>query len=382
MKLEAEKIIEQAVRQTGLDDFGGETFRTGLDLLVKGINRDTGRAPEVFAMNEGMFVKTLADRLQVIQALKDRPEVLDEEVKRPVFVFGLPRTGTTLLCNLLSVDPARRSTMRWELDSPVPPPTTATLRTDPRALAAIKAEEEAMAANPEGGKYNRWGPLEPFECVSILAHEFNTLIFESMGELPEYGEYVMNSDWTPGYEYHRKFLQLHQIDAPGVWNLKMPSHIFALPQLLKVYPDARLIWTHRDPYAAAGSLCSLIAGAQMHFAGRSLPEWNGRNYPWQAAQHAERGMKGRAEIGHDRVIDSHYADLVRDPIGQMRKLYAQMGDELTPEAEAAMQAWLAENPQGRFGKHEYKLEQYGTSKDKIAPMFEHYLSEYDIEMEG
>jgi len=382
MALHADQLIEAAIKTTGHSDFGGETFRQGLEILCADINADSERPAEKVAMNAGMYTKILIDRLNVIDAIKQRPAILDAPTPRPVFVMGIARTGTTLLNNLLAADPGRRSMLKWELDDPVPPPTTETLYTDPRALAALEAEKALLAAYPDAGKIYRMSAVYPYECVSIMAHEFNTLMLESAGKLPNYKDFVFNSDWTPGYEYHRKFLQLHQADAPGVWNLKMPSHILAIETLLKVYPDARLVWTHRDPFTATGSFMSIIALGHQNFAGRIDKEWIKQDIVWQAGEHARRGMAARERIGHDRIIDVHYADMMRDPIRTMRKLYAQLGDEFTPEAEAGMQAWIDVNPQGKFGKHAYKLAEYGVTKEELEPIFADYLSQYDIEREG
>ena len=380
--LAADQLIDAACKATGLTDFGGDSFHEGLEILVADVNADTQRPPEFVERNAGMFTKILIDRLNVINAIKQRPEVLDAPVPRPVFVFGIPRTGTTLLSNLLAADPARRSPLHWELHDPVPPPTTETLYSDPRALAALEEERKMLEAYPEAGKIYRMSAIYPYECVTIMAHDFRTVMLESAGKLPNYRDFIFESDWTPAYEYHKKFLQLHQADAPGIWNLKMPSHALQLETLLKIYPDARLIWTHRDPYTATGSFCSIIALGHQNFAGHVDTDWIAENIPWQAREHVERVMDVRSRMGHDRIIDSHYADLLRDPIDSMRKLYAALGDEFTPEAEAAMQAWLDDNPQRKFGKHEYKLDQYGLSKEKLEPLFEHYLSEYDVEPEG
>jgi len=301
--LAAEQLIGAARQAAGLDDFGGDSFREGLDILVADINADTQRPAEMVQRNAGMITKTLVDRLRVIDALARRPEVLNAPVERPVFVFGLPRSGTTLLSNLLAADPARRSPLKWELDEPVPPPTTATLYTDPRALAAAEADRQMLAAYPEAGKYNPWRPLYPHECVLIMAHDFRTLMWESAGKLPIYRDWIFQTDTTAAYNYHKKWLQLHQADAPGVWNLKMPSHALNLETLLKVYPDARLVWIHRDPFTATGSLCSLIATGHMAFAGRVDADWIGENYPWQAAEHANRAMDAREKTGRGRIID-------------------------------------------------------------------------------
>lgn len=381
-RLVTDELIEEAQRATGLTEFDSNSFREGLDVIVADVNQGEERPPELLARLRYSLVKALGDRLKVTDALAKRPELLSRPIKSPVFVFGLPRTGTTLLNNLLAADPARRSPLKWELDDPVPPPTADELYTGPRALAALEMDRKMQEMAPSASKYYRGSAIYPHECVWILAHDFRTLMWESAGKLPLYREWFFASDATPAYEYHKKFLQLHQADAPGIWNLKMPSHILNLETLLKIYPDAKLIWTHRDPYTATGSLCSLISLGHMAYMGKIDKEWLGENYPWQAAEHARRGMASRDRLGEDRIIDVHYADMTRDPMGTMRKLYKQLGDELTPAAEAAMQGWIDDNPQDKFGKHEYKLAQYGLSKEKLEPMFAEYLARYPVEMEG
>lgn len=381
-RLVTDELIEEAQRATGLERFDSQSFREGLDVIVADVNQGEERPPELLARLRYGLVKALADRLKVTAALEARPELLNRPITRPVFVFGIPRTGTTLLNNLLAADPHRRSPLKWELDDPVPPPTADELYTGPRALAALEMDRKMHEMAPSASKYYRGSATYPHECVWILAHDFRTLMWESAGKLPLYREWYFSADATPAYEYHKKFLQLHQADAPGIWNLKMPSHILNIETLLKIYPDARLVWTHRDPYTATGSLCSLIQLGHMAYMGKIDKEWLGENYPWQAAEHARRGMAARDVIGEDRIIDVHYADMTRDPMGVMRKLYKQLGDELTPAAQAAMQGWIDDNPQDKFGRHEYKLAQFGLTKEKLEPMFAEYLRRYPVEMEG
>ena len=143
-----------------------------------------------------------------------------------------------------------------------------------------------------------------------------------------------------------------------------------------------MVWTHRDPFTATGSLASLIQLSHRMFMGRIDYEWLGENYSWQQFQHCNRIMDFRDRHGEDKIIDVHYADMVRDPLGTTRALYARLGDEWTPEAEAGIQFWIDDNPQDKFGVHEYKLAQFGLSKEQLAPHFERYLSRYDVEPEG
>lgn len=384
-QLVADALIEQASQATGLNYFGGESYREGLDVLVNDLNAGAAKGwhnESGIARSAHDISHWLKNRLKVEDYLKQNPELLSRPIERPVFVMGVPRTGTTLMSNLLAADPARRSPLTWEIDDPVPPATSATLTTDPRALARL-AEEKAMhAANPDMGKYYRGSAIYPNECVFFMAHDFKTLMIESKGKLPGYKEFIFSCDMTSAYEYHKKFLQVLQHHAPGVWNVKKPSHALWLETIFQVYPDARVIWTHRDPFTATGSLCSVISLSHLAHMGKIDAEWLGEDYSWQAAEHANRIMDFRDKFGEDKIIDVHYADLVSDPVGETKKLYAKLGDEWSSATEAGIQGWVDDNPQNKFGKHEYKLAQYGLSMEQLEPLFERYLSRYDVAHEG
>jgi len=379
--LVAGELIAQARQATGLERFDSDSFREGLDVLLADLNAG-GPPAAALERNRADVVQALATRLKVADYLERRPELLERPVERPVFVFGMPRTGTTLLSNLLAADPARRSPLTWEIDDPVPPPTSETLYSDSRALQRLEMERQMLAANPEIGKYYRSSAIYPNECVYIMAHDFKTLMWESRCNQLQYRDWLFQADMTSAYQYHKRFLQLLQADAPGTWNLKMPSHALWLPTLLEVYPDARLIWTHRDPMTALGSFCSIIALAQRNFSAGLDTRLVGQNCSWQAAQHARRIMEARDTLGEDRIIDVHYADLVNDPVETMRGLYATLGDEFTGAAESGMRTWLDDNPQDKFGRHEYQLAQYGLDPGSVESQFEFYLSRYAVEREG
>ncbi|MFM6930713.1 MAG: sulfotransferase family protein [Novosphingobium sp.] len=382
--LHAEALIDEAHKATGIQDFDSDTYREGLDVLIGDVNAHTDNYSEGgFARVRNDIGHYLRGRLKVSEYLRQNPELLDRPIERPVFVMGVPRTGTTLMSNLLAADPARRSPLTWEIDDPVPPVSSSAMLTqDPRALARLEAEKAALAANPDMGKYYRGSAVYPNECVFFMAHDFKTLMIESKGVLPAYKEFIFSCDMTSAYEYHKKFLQVLQHHAGGVWNVKKPSHALWLDTIFKVYPDARVIWTHRDPFTATGSLMSVISLSHMGHLGKIDAEWLGKDYRWQAAEHANRIMDFRDKYGEDKIIDVHYADMVSDPVGTTKKVYAALGDEWTSGAEAGVQKWVDDNPQDKFGRHEYKLAQYGVTKESLEPMFERYLSRYDVAREG
>ncbi len=383
--LNSDALVAQAREATGLHDFDCDSYREGLDVFVDDFN--DGIAKGLY-LDDGInrvrydCVHYLSNRLKVWNYLVQNPELLERPIEKPVFVLGVPRTGTTLMSNLLAADPNRRSPLEWEIDDPIPPVATAELKNNPRVQAKLDAHEALLKAHPEAGVIYRSSPIYPHECVWYMAHDFKTLMIESKGILPKYREFIFNCDMTSAYAWHRKFLQALQHKAGGIWNLKMPSHALFLDALIKEYPDARLIWTHRDPYVATGSLCSIISMSHRMLMGRIDYEWLGSQYPWYCAQHAERAMDFRDKHGEDRIIDVMYEDMTNDPMGTIKKVYAQLGDEWTPDAEAGIQAWVDDNPQNKFGKHGYKLEQYGLSKEKLEPLYERYLARYDIAMEG
>ncbi|WP_324694653.1 sulfotransferase [Novosphingobium sp. RL4] len=385
-KLVGDALVEQAMKDTGIRDFDNDTWHEGFDVFVNDFNAGIARGQ----YTEGGIARGTADtlhylrgRLKISDYLRQNPELLSRPVERPVFVMGVPRTGTTLLSNLLAADPARRSPLTWEIDDPVPPVASADLlTTDPRAQARLAQEKAMLEANPAMGKYYRGSAVYPNECVFFMAHDFKTLMIDSKGKLPEYKEFIFSCDMTSAYEYHKKFLQVLQQNAGGVWNVKKPSHALWLETIFKVYPDARVLWAHRDPFTATGSLCSVISLSHMAHMGKPDTAWLKENYTWQAAEHANRIMDFRDKHGEDKVIDVHYADMTADPIGTMKKVYQQLGDEWTAEAEAGIQQWVNDNPQDKFGKHEYKLAQYGIEKAELEPLFERYLSRYDVAREG
>jgi hypothetical protein len=376
------ELLDRAHRETGIGAFDGDSHREGLAILLKD-SEAHGKLTDPGAIKlEDTIVQYLRLRLKVEQYAREHPEVRDVPIVAPVIVMGMPRTGTTLLSNLLATDRSRRSLTRWQAFDPVPPPEADQLFTDPRALALLEIERKAREANPSGGRYYRGSTVYPTECVHVHGQDFKSLFWDSSGRLPNHAEFMLHVDMTSAYDYHRLFLQVLQHKAKGPWNLKMPSHALHIRWLLKAYPDARMIWTHRDPYTAVGSCCSLIAFTHTWYLDEPDREWIGGNYPAQMAEHIKRTMAVRGEIGHDRIYDSYYADTMRDPIGSMRDLYAWLGDEFTPTVEAGIREWVSENPQGKFGAHEYKLGEYGLSVEKLRPLFADYLDAYKVESEG
>lgn len=378
--LDSAEIIEKARSKTGIGEFDSLSFREGLDIIVADANESRDLSDSGRIGIEKIFVGLLASRLRVSQYLRDHPAVLGSPVERPVFTLGAPRTGTTLMCNLLAADPARRSLLRWEISDLVPPAAPGALKSDPRCLKRMKIEEERPQSRSASLKLHYEQADGPAECTILHGQDFKAQSIEALFPAPRYSEWILACDMRSTYEYHRKVLQILQSTNPGRWNLKMPSHALHIKALLDVFPDARLIWTHRDVFKAAGSFLSLIEAIQSGFCVTPDRAFISRTYPRQFAEHLLRPLAERRKRG--RFYDQHYAELVRDPIAQMRALYDWLGDPFTPKAEAGMRAWLEENPQGRFGAHRYSLETYGLRVDDLKPMLAPYLDQFAPEEEG
>lgn len=378
-------LAQRAAERAGLDDFGPDSWQEGLAILIGTLESFPGILPAGRDAMYAQYVDALWNRLRVVDYVKRHPELTGRPVEKPLFVVGLPRTGTTVASNLLDQDQGRRSLLKWEAVDSVPPPTTATLRTDPRCLALKTRLDELVAARArEGIVIPHWEDADgPTECVFVHAQDFKALIWESAMPTAEYARWYLDTDLTSTYEYERTLLQVLQSQAPGTWSLKLPSHATHLGELLRVFPDARIVWAHRDPFRASASFLDMNKLSRPRVAG---PDFDLRTVvPWvldQLRAHVDRPMRVLDRLGDDRVFHLHYSKLMRDPIGQMRELYKWAGDDLTAEAEQAMHGWLARNPQNRFGPRPYSLDDWGLTRADLEPIFAEYIHRFEIEIES
>ena len=254
-----EGLVTRACERAGLDDFGGDSWREGLALLVQTVESAPGVNAGGRDFVYGQFVDALWNRLRVVDYLRQHPEVAAERIERPLVVLGLPRTGTSLASYLLDQDPNRRSLLTWEAENSVPPPSPETLRIDPRCLKK-KAELEALAEGLKAANIPmvHWDDADgPTECMFVQNQDFRAYLWEAFMPTSAYADWLMDADMTSTYAYERSVLQMLQSRAPGVWSLKMPSHAVHIDALLSTFPDVRIVWAHRDPFKATASFLRL-----------------------------------------------------------------------------------------------------------------------------
>jgi len=382
-RITIDDVVERAALRAGLDDFGPPTWREGLEVLLGELNGDDRVTDQGYETMIGMMIDALWNRLRVFDYAVQHPEVRSGEIRAPLVVLGMPRTGTTVASYLLDQDPAHRSLLNWEAPDSIPPPTTKTLRSDPRCLAKMEENRKMVAGMLAAGiSPPHWEDADgPTECIFVQNQDFKALCWDAFQPNDVYWEWLSRCDMTSAYEYERLVLQILQSQAPGRWSLKMPSHAVHIETLVKTFPDVKMIWAHRDPYKATGSLCSTVemGHGRLGFVDR---EAIGRTSVNQMREHVDRPLRLRERIGDAQFYDLHYANLMRDPIGEMRAIYAWAGEELLPAVEARMKEWLKARPQDRFGPRPYSLEQYGLTKQELVPVFVEYLDRIDIELEG
>ena len=376
-----DRLLTEVAADVGLDDFGDPSFRHGLERLGAAVLATGDLNPIGHAAFEGQVKGHLANRLRVTDWHRRHPAVADEVVEAPIVITGLPRTGTTALSHLLACDPANRSLLGWEAGQSVPPPQTATYWSDPRLAAAREASGMMEMLNPGFKAIHHDPPDKPTECVVLLAQQFQSAIYPTEFTVPEYDEWLLSADTTAAYAYHRSVLQVLQSECPGRWQLKTPQHGLDLDVLLATYPDARIVITHRDPVKCVASVLSLVSSLSGTFTDVDHRGYIAGHWPAMMGEFANRPAEFRARRPEVPVHDMPYTDLVSDPVGAIRAMYATFGEELSDEAAAGMAGYAEESPQGAHGRHEYRLADFGLTRADVEPMFEPYLARHDVPRE-
>jgi hypothetical protein len=380
-------ILKLATQRTGLTDVDSDSWRDGLAIIIDEVNTSPAFTPAGREKILTDATDALGRRMQVHDYITAHPEVLDAPVERPLIVLGMPRTGTTVISYLLDQDPRRRSLLHWECVHPIPPATSDTLRTDPRCLAMLEQQQNILEFVKEASiALPHWEDADgPTEDMFIHNQDFKGLSWDAFLATQRYAQWLFDeTDMTTTYEYQKRYLQVLQSTAPGTWSLKMPSHSVHIEALLRVFPDARLIWAHRDPYKATGSLANmwkLPKGMTLRPDAVDLQAL-GRDAMNQMKVHVDRPLRARDRIGDARFFHMYYHEMMRDPIDVMRRIYDWAGDELTPEIEGRMRKWLANHPQDHYGVNTYTLDEFGLTVEQLKPIFAEYLDTFDIELEA
>jgi len=384
ISLDPDDLLAAASKAAGLSDFGPETFLPGFHKLLESLEAD-GRLSlfgRFFARRQ--LLELLTHRLELADWRKRRPEIADVEIRRPLFILGLPRTGTTLLYGLLAEDPANRAPLSWEIDQPSPPAETATYDTDPRIATTQARFDQVKALAPGFQAIHPIGALMPQECIVPTASEFMSLRFQMVFDVERYDAWLLEQDMRPTYAWHRRFLQhMQSRHACDRWILKSPGHLGPIDVLFEIYPDAMVVQTHRDPIRVIPSVAHLEYTMRLVSSDQVDPARVGRQMIAVWSKLLEQGMaaRDRHPEREERILDLSMREVVGDPIACVDKIYQHFDLELSDEARTRMQRYLVDHPKDEFGTHRYSLEAFGLEQDAVNAAFKGYRERFDVAAE-
>jgi hypothetical protein len=312
----------------------------------------------------------------------DHPEVHSERIDSPWVIVGLPRTGTSVLSMLLGLDPMARPLLQWEAAHPIPPPTLEESAEDPRIAQTAKELDGLMKLNPPLKAMHPFGATLAQECVSLFLYDMRTLALEIQAHVPTYARWLESADMAPAYAQHRLALQTLQSRQPtDRWILKTPNHLWHLEALLAAYPDARIIWTHRDPGPVITSLASLANAGQRPLTSRTDPRPTAEEWKRKCAfaLGSAVAFDEKSEPGWCQHL--HYESLMDDPLETVRGLYKHFGSEVSDLHARRMEAFLEHRPKDAFGHHRYDPADFGWTYEGLAEEFRHYTDRYHVHTE-
>jgi len=380
-RLERHKLLAKAAAQTGLSDFGDLPFHEPLDVLIESLEREGKVTGARRQAAEATLVALLEKRLRLVADRSSFPAIADENIVAPVFIVGLPRTGSTHLHGLMGQIDGVRSPLYWEMAVPSPPPERATFETDAR-IAQVQAIVDQLP--PELLARHPIAPSRPEQCNMLNDWSFFHQALLASYELPTYLNWLLNADYRPAFEAHRRTLQHLQWRNPGRWVLKYPKHLMTLDVLLETYPDARLVWTHRDPAVVLPSVVSFTGYMRKSNTPDFDPIRFGREWAVLEELVLYRGLAVRDQLEDpgERIIDVHYSDLMADPIGTVESIADRVGIELGDQSIQRISEFIDEHPQTKHGVHTYRPEDFGLDADRLRERFGAYMRRFAVKAES
>ena len=380
--LDAERMLANARKRTGLEDLGDERCLTALRVLVRSINEEAELTPTGVLLQRQRIEGALANRLRVQQLLKRHPEIQELDLGKVVLVTGLQRTGTTALHRLVASHPDMRALMSWEALNPAPLPGEGERGFDRRLRRARLAERAIAFLAPAFFAVHPIDHDAPEEDILLLDLAFMSQTPEATMQVPSYAKWLEGQDHVPAYQYLRTLLQVLHWQRPAEhWVLKTPHHLEHLDRALKTFPNLTVVQTHRDPQVAVTSFLSMVAHGWGVFSDRVDAKAIARHWTAKARRMIERAGAVRRQSDPARFVDVLYSDLVRDPMAQLERIYRQAGISFDAEAQAAAARTAARNPQHRHGKHIYNAAHFGLDCGAFHEAFAAYRAHYHIPRE-
>src|SRR6059036_1789176 len=375
-RMSAADLIETAKRRCDLDDFGEGDFFEALSRLLESCQSEARLNLIGKIALKVDVLETLCSRLQMERDRRLYPEIARQQIREPLFIVGLPRSGTTVLHSLLAADPEHRCPLMWEVRSPSPPTHVDEKRRIQRATQSCNFFNWLV---PAFRYVHAVGAEVPQECVSLMTPTFMSDQFDAMYYVPSYRAWFFRQDLRSAYEYHRRFLQHLQVRQNARrWVLKAPTHMFALPSLLSVYPDALFVQTHRAPLDAMASVSSLVTILRSAFSDAVDPFTACREAIDYWSETMDKFLDERDRLAGNLICDVEYDEISRDPIAAVGRIYDHFGWSLSREAEQRMRTLVASHAQRQPGNHRYHLSDFGSSAVEVLGAFEAYCKRFGL----
>jgi hypothetical protein len=382
-RFDPEALIATACAEARSEDFGGDGWQAGLTRVTDGLVDEARLSAIGVEIAYLDMMRALKNRLDVIAWRNQHPEIAEQPITAPIFIVGQPRTGTTILYDLLAQDPELRAPLTWEVDAPCPVPRPETYHSDPRIAQTQASIELSEQIIPGFLAFHPMGAVVGQECVRITASEFTSMIFSVQYRLPSYYRWLMyDADHTGAYRYHRVFLQHLQSGVAGQWLLKSPAHLWQLDALLAEYPDALIVQTHRDPL----NVISSIAALTHHLRRMGTDESNVAECAAQSYEEIVVGLdratalRDSGTVPADRVIDVQFADFINDPWATIKDIYESLGRELSPDTANKMRDFLADHPSDG-GRGRYTWSDTGLDAGEVRERVRAYQERYGVPTE-
>jgi hypothetical protein len=378
-------LMDLARAEAGLDDFGPDDFVDRLGVYCTSLREEAGLSKLGMYNNQQQIVKSLKNRLLVEDLVARHPEVLEVEIRAPIIICGLPRTGTTHLHNLISADPALRSLVYWESLEPVLAPLEqpAPGEPDPRIARTQMGLDFMHAAMPLFNRMHEMTVDHVHEEIQLLMIDFSTMLMETSVYTPSWAAYYKAHDQTSSYRYMKKVLQCCQFQRGGDrWVLKSPQHLEQFPVLLDVFPDATFVVTHRDPVSVTASLATMVAYGMRMGTAHPDPEKVGEYWAARIEEMLRACVRDRDVLPADRSVDVRFHEFMADDMGTVERIYDLAGQSMTDDARAAMAQFMVDHPRGRHGAVEYDLTQFGLDPAERREALRFYSDRFAVELES
>ena len=379
VSLDADELLEVAQRSTGLSDFGDTGWRAHYDVFMSALESESELHLAGRITTRTELLRALRNRLQLCALWKERPEILEPAIEKPVFIVGSPRSGTSILHELMAQDPATRAPAMWEISHP-----TESLSSETFAPIGDDVTQYWHDLQPEYETMHANSGYLPNECIFITLHEFLSDHWGGNHVVPSYDKHLQRADQRPAFEFHERFLKtLMQRAESRRWLLKSPSHVFQLPALLDVYPDARIVRTHRDPTKTLASSISLMGTLKwMRCTDVDMSEAPGRlafGYAYIYQREIEQRESG--QLPEEQFIDVRFEDVVRDPVGTVERVYERLEWPIDDDVRRRIADYAAHKPKGSRGVHSYSLEGVGLDLETERERYRFYMERYGIHPE-